>query len=83
MAQIELESIKKIDKERNTIHAKALATYTVFDLDGEHYVQLDTYGKSDRVMPEKISQSFQIDKDTASFLVKLLINEFGLKITIS
>lgn len=79
MARIDLKTMKKIAKERNTIHSKVLTTYTVFDSDGERFVQLDTYGKSDRVMPEKISQSFQIDHETAEFLVKLLVKEFGLK----
>ena len=79
MARINLDTIKKIDKERNTIHAPVTATYTVFEtVEGEHYVQIDTYGKSDRALPEKISQSIQIDKDSAKFLVELLQKEFDL-----
>ena len=55
------------------------ATYTVFDtVDGEHYVQIDTYGKNDRAIPEKISQSIQFDKESAKFLVDLLSKEFDL-----
>ena len=37
-----------------------------------------TYGKNDRVIPEKISQSIQIDRESAKFLVKLLLSEFDL-----
>ena len=48
MAQIDLETIKHIDKDRNSIHAKVHTTYTVFEVDGEKYFQLDTYGKSER-----------------------------------
>ena len=56
-----------------------MATYTVFDtVDGEHYVQIDTYGKNDRAIPEKISQSIQFDKESAKFLVDLLLKEFDL-----
>ena len=29
------------------------------EVDGEKYFQLDTYGKSEREMPEKISQTIQ------------------------
>ena len=76
MAQISLESIKKIEKNRNTVHEKVHTTYTVFEMDGKKYVQFDTYGRVDRENPEKISQSIQIDKETASFIVKLLVNEF-------
>lgn len=79
MAQVSLESIKKIDKNRNTVHEKVHATYTAFELDGEKYVQIDTYGRIDREYPEKISQSIQFDKETAEFLVNLLKNEFDLQ----
>lgn len=79
MAQISLESVKKIDKYRNFIHDKVHTTYTVFELDGKKYVQLDTYGRIDRENPEKISQSIQLDRETAQFLVNILCEEFGLK----
>ena len=54
------------------------ATYSTFDSYGEHYVQLDTYGRSDREQPGKISQSIQFDRETASYFVNLLKGEFGL-----
>lgn len=55
MARINLDTIKKLDKDRNTIHTPVTATYTVFDTtDGEHYVQIDTYGKNDRAYPQAI-----------------------------
>lgn len=78
MAQISLDSIERIEKTRNQLHEKVHATYTVFEKDGRKYVQFDTYGKNDRDNPEKISQSFQLDEETARFLVRLLIKEFGL-----
>ena len=78
MAQISLESIKKIEKYRNTVHEKVHTTYTAFEMGGDKYVQIDTYGRIDRENPEKISQSFQFDRSTAEFLVKLLSEEFGL-----
>ncbi len=79
MAQISLESIKKTDKHRNFIHDKVHTTYTVFELDGKKYVQLDTYGRINRENPEKISQSIQLDRETAKYLVNILCEEFGLK----
>lgn len=78
MAQISLESIKKIEKYRNTVHEKVHTTYTAFEMNGDKYVQIDTYGRIDRENPEKISQSFQFDRSTAEFLVKLLSEEFDL-----
>ena len=79
MAQISLESIKKIEKYRNTVHEKVHTTSTTFEMNGEKYVQIDTYGRIDRENPEKISQSFQFDRATAEFLVKLLSEEFDLR----
>ncbi|MBQ9849813.1 MAG: methionyl-tRNA formyltransferase [Clostridia bacterium] len=79
MAQIDLNNIKKIEKNRNFIHDKVYTTYTVFSDLGDKYFQLDTYGRIDRENPEKISQSIQLDRDTAKFLVNLLIKEFDLK----
>lgn len=76
MAQIRPESFKRIEKNRNTIHEPVHTTYTVFEIDGEKYIQFDTYGRIDRENPEKISQSIQMNKDTALFMIKLLINEF-------
>jgi len=79
MAQINLRNIKKIDKNRNTIHEKVHATYTIFETDSEKFVQIDTYGRIDRENPEKISQSLQFDRATAEFLVKLLRAEFNIQ----
>lgn len=78
MAQIDIKTIEKLSKERNMIHEKVYATYSTFDNYGEHYVQIDTYGRSDREQPGKISQSIQFDKETASYLVDLLKSEFDL-----
>ena len=52
------------------------ATYTTFEKDGELYFQLDTYGKDGRLMPDKISQSIQIDKKMAKKLIELLQDTF-------
>ena len=80
MAQIDLLKIKKIDKNRNSIHEKVFSTYTVFEDSGVKYIQIDTYGRSEREMPEKISQSLQFDRETAKFIVNLLVKEFKLEL---
>lgn len=53
-----------------------ITTYTVFKENGAKFVQIDTYGKSDREIPGKISQSIQLDSESAKFLVELLTKEF-------
>lgn len=78
MAQIDIRTVEKLDKDRVMVHDKVYTTYSVFDKDGKHYVQIDTYGHSNRAIPGKISQSIQLDKDTAAYLVDLLKSEFEL-----
>lgn len=78
MAQIDLNNIKRIEKYRNTIHEKVYTTYTTFEHDGSKYVQFDTYGRVGREMSEKISQSIQLDRETAAYLIGLLKEEFKL-----
>lgn len=78
MAQISISSMARIEKYRNTIQEKVHATYTVFKKDDKKYVQIDTYGRIGRENPEKVSQSIQLDKDAAQFLVDILKEEFEL-----
>lgn len=80
MAQIDINNLTKINKERNTVHDEVYATYTVFDNNGEKYLQIDTYGKAGRENPEKISQSFQFNRESAAYLANLLIEEFSLEL---
>ncbi len=77
MAQIDIKTIERLDKDRNTIHEKVYTTYSTFDNYGKHYVQIDTYGRSDREQPGKISQSIQLDEESAKYLFELLKTEFG------
>ena len=77
MAQIDIKTIERLHKERNTIHEKVYATYSTFDSYGEHYVQIDTYGRSDREQPGKISQSIQLDEKSAKYLFDLLKAEYN------
>jgi len=69
---------ERIDKYRNTIHKPVRATYTTFVENGQVYFQIDTYGTAEREMPEKVSQSLQLDKQMAAILVDMLRTEFQL-----
>ena len=78
MVQIKLRSIEKIEKQRNTIHEEVSTAYTVFEYEGEKYIQFDTYGKNGRKNPEKISQSIQLNRESGKFIVDLISKEFDL-----
>ena len=78
MAQLDINNINKIEKQRNSVHEKVYTTYTSFEMCGEKYIQIDTYGRSDRENPGKISQSLQLDKETAKYLIDLIRRELDL-----
>ena len=78
MAQIDMNLFDRLEKNRNTVHGKVYATYSSFVTGGKKYFQIDTYGKADRAMPGKISQSLQFDKSSAESLIALLKKEFNL-----
>ena len=77
MAQIDITTIEKLHKDRNTVHEKVYATYSTFNSCGKHYVQIDTYGRGDREQPDKISQSIQLDENSAKYLFDLLKKEYN------
>ena len=76
MAQLDIEKIERLYKDRNTIHEKVYTTYSTFNSYGKHYVQIDTYGRSDGEQPGKISQSIQLDEKSARYLFELLKVEY-------
>ena len=80
MALITKDNMKKLDKDRNSVHSKVRATYTTFTSDGKKYFQIDTYGSENRQLKDKISQSIQLDRDMAIELVELLQREFDLRL---
>lgn len=65
--------------ERNSLHDEIDATYTVFERDGAKLIQIDTYGRDERQIPGKKSQTIQLDREGASALFNILKTEFGFK----
>ena len=76
MALVTKDNLKKVGKERNTVHQKVRATYTAFVCNGAKYFQIDTYGSPGREMKDKISQSIQLDEESAKALIKILSESF-------
>jgi hypothetical protein len=63
-------------KEANRVHDTVECGWTRFELDGEMYLQLDTYGSNQRQIPGKVSQSIQFDAESASALLRVLRQTF-------
>jgi hypothetical protein len=71
--------IRQFDRkhmERNSIHDEISASYTIFERDDQRFIQIDSYGREDREIPGKKSQSIQLDRQGAYQLYKILRNEF-------
>ena len=81
MAPITKENIEKIDKERNSVHGKVRASYTYFQNGGKTIFQIDTYGSTTREQKDKISQSIQLDSESAKKLIKILAAVFNIDIS--
>lgn len=79
MALLSKDHFFRIEKERNNVHNQVKTTYTIFTIDEEKYLQIDTYGKSTRKFQDKISQSFQLDRSAAKVLYKLLAETFNFE----
>nr|WP_183393618.1 methionyl-tRNA formyltransferase [Hansschlegelia beijingensis] len=73
-----IRSFEETAKERVSLHEEISAKYCVIERDGRTLVQIDTYGRTSREMPGKISQSFQLDRTGAERLVKILKAAFDL-----
>lgn len=74
--------IRKFDHksmDRNSIHDEIDATYTVFERDGRTFVQIDSYGRDDREIPGKKSQTIQLDEIGAVQLFSILKSAFNFK----
>ncbi len=62
--------------DRNSIHDEIEATYSTFERDGRVFIQIDSYGRNDREMPGKKSQTIQLDQRGAEELYTILKQEF-------
>ena len=68
-----IAGFQKVTSDRHRLHKTEVECgYAVIDVGGQHYLQLETYGSSDRQIPGKISQTLQRDKERALELRRLI-----------
>lgn len=65
--------------ERARVHDPIGARYYLLEADGERLFQMNTYGRATRDMPEKVSQSIQLDESAARELVAILRHHFDIE----
>lgn len=72
-----IEKMSKGYKERKNIHKKTEATYfLIVDNEGRKYLQIDTFGSTDREIQGKVSQSIQLSPEAINQLKEILLKEF-------
>ncbi|MFC0813047.1 hypothetical protein ACFHYO_13130 [Paracoccus panacisoli] len=71
MAGISSFELKPI--ERPSTHEPARATYSIVEIGGTTFLQIDTYGSASRKMPDKVSQSMQFGPEAISELRRILM----------
>jgi len=71
-----VSSLEHVRKERQIVHGATRCLVSVFEVNGNWFIQLDTYGSDSREQPGKVSQSVQFDKRAAAQLLKLIRDTF-------
>ena len=61
--------------ERVTPHSEVDCTYTIVHDAGVRYLQLDTYGSSERMMKDKKSQSLRLSPEAIAQLKEIIARE--------
>jgi hypothetical protein len=74
-----IKSFEHKSMDRNAIHDGIDATYTTFERDGRRFIQVDSYGRDQREMPGKKSQTFQLDEKSARELFDILRDYFHFR----
>ncbi len=71
-----IRKFERKNMDRASLHDEIKAKYAVIERDGRVLLQIDTYGRSSREHPEKVSQSLQFDREGAEQLYLILRQEF-------
>ena len=54
-----VQSMKPLEIDAPTLHGEVEAKFKVFERDGRHILQINTYGSNERQIPGKVSQTLQ------------------------
>jgi len=67
--------MEKISRN-SKLHHQVEATYNTFTAGGKKYVQINTYGSSDRKEKGVVSQTIQLSEDTINQLKGIIEHSF-------
>ena len=71
-----VKKFERLDKQRNSVHEEVDCTYSIItDSFGNKFLQIDTYGSKNRRIRGKVSQSLQLNKESAKELKVIITNQ--------
>lgn len=71
MALVKIMTDLNLDRTPS-LHGEVDARYQVFERDGRHILQINTYGSEDREIPGKVSQTLQFGPEGIAQLKAIL-----------
>jgi hypothetical protein len=72
-----IERFVERPRDVGKIHpTRTVCLYSVLNVNGTPVLQLDTHGSDDREMPEKVSQTLQLDEHGAATLLEIICAAF-------
>lgn len=66
----------QVNSDKSILHGPVSCGWRAFEVGGTRILQLDTYGSNTRKIPNKISQSIQLDRQGAAQLLDLIRDAF-------
>ena len=66
--------LDRLGLERDSVHTEVDCTYSVVDIGGMRYLQIDTYGSATRQEKGKKSQSIRLAPEATKELKQILSN---------
>lgn len=72
-----VSEFREVVSDTNGLHKPVICGWRKFDVEDRTILQLDTYGTAQRQIPNKVSQSVQLDREGAAVLLRLIRDTFG------
>ena len=67
-----ITKLEEVALERDSSHTEVNATYSIIRSDGIKYLQIDTYGSSNRKYKDKKSQSLRLSPEVIKQLLQIV-----------
>jgi Pyruvate/2-oxoacid:ferredoxin oxidoreductase gamma subunit len=71
-----VRKLKHRNLERYARHTEVEGSYSIIELDGKKYLQIDTYGSKQRQDKGKMSQSLRFSQETIEQLLEIIKTNF-------